>query len=92
MPSLRPPPAPGSAEPPAPDPRPRFGVAALTPTERKVVALVSDGLANAKIADRLGVSRRTVETHVGSAYRKLDVDSRVTLARMAMSHGISDKA
>ena len=74
-----------------PDPRPRFGVA-LTPTERKVVALVSDGLANAKIADRLGVSRRTVETHVGSAYRKLDVDSRVTLARMAMSHGISDKA
>ena len=64
--------------------RPRFGIDSLTATERRVVALVADGLANSEIAAALGVSRRTVESHVSSAYRKLDVSSRVALARSAL--------
>ena len=68
--------------------RPRFGVDSLTATERRVVALVADGLANSEIAGRLGVSRRTVESHVSSTYRKLDVSSRVGLARTALAHGL----
>ncbi len=71
-----------------PEPRPRFGVAALTSTERDVVALLAYGLANADIAVRLGVSRRTVESHVSAAYRKLEVASRVELARAALANGL----
>jgi DNA-binding CsgD family transcriptional regulator len=68
--------------------RSRFGVSALTSTERRVVGLVADGKANAEIAGILGVSRRTVESHVSAAYRKLDVTSRVAMARIAMKHRI----
>lgn len=68
--------------------RPRFGIAALTGTERHVVALVADGLANAAIAHQLGISRRTVESHVSAVYRKLEVPSRVALTRAALEHGI----
>jgi DNA-binding CsgD family transcriptional regulator len=68
--------------------RSRFGVSALTSTERRVVGLVADGRANAEIAGILGVSRRTVESHVSAAYRKLDVTSRVAMARIALKHRI----
>jgi DNA-binding NarL/FixJ family response regulator len=71
-----------------PAPRPRFGPAALTATERNVVGLLADGLANADIAAQLGVSRRTVESHVSAAYRKLEVASRVELARAALAYGL----
>ncbi len=72
----------------SPQRRPRFGVGALTTTERRVTALVADGLSNSAIAAALGVSRRTVESHVSSAYRKLDVTSRVALTRTVLAHGI----
>jgi DNA-binding NarL/FixJ family response regulator len=68
--------------------RPRFGMPALTATERRVTALVADGLSNSQIAAALGVSRRTVESHVSSVYRKLEVTSRVALARAALGHDI----
>jgi DNA-binding NarL/FixJ family response regulator len=67
--------------------RPRFGFDALTATERKVVGLIADGLSNVEIAKRLYVSRRTVESHVSAAYRKLEVSSRVELARVVLSRG-----
>jgi DNA-binding CsgD family transcriptional regulator len=63
--------------------RPRTGLASLTPTERTVLELVGSDLRNAEIAERLFVSRRTVETHVGRLYAKLQVRSRVALARQA---------
>jgi DNA-binding NarL/FixJ family response regulator len=69
---------------PRPRNRPRFGFEALTPTERLVVEHVADGLSNAAIAAQLHVSRRTVETHISAAYRKLEVDSRVELARLVL--------
>ncbi len=68
--------------------RTRFGIASLTATERRVAALVAEGLANSEIACVLGVSRRTIESHVSSAYRKLDVSSRVGLARAAIAHDL----
>jgi predicted ATPase/class 3 adenylate cyclase/DNA-binding CsgD family transcriptional regulator len=67
--------------------RPTSGWASLTPTERDVVRLVGDGLANNEIAARLFVSRRTVQTHLTHVYAKLGINSRVQLAREGASHG-----
>ena len=63
--------------------RPASGWASLTPTEREVVKLVSEGLANKDIATRLFVSPRTVETHLTHVYTKLGLSSRVQLAQEA---------
>jgi DNA-binding CsgD family transcriptional regulator/tetratricopeptide (TPR) repeat protein len=58
------------------------GLGRLSRSEREVVLLLSEGLTNAQIAERLFVSRRTVESHVSAAYRKLGTSNRVELARM----------
>ncbi len=63
--------------------RPASGWASLTPTERDVVRLVSEGLGNNDIAGRLFVSPRTVQTHLTHVYNKLGVRSRVQLAQEA---------
>ena len=66
--------------------RPASGWASLTPTERDVVRLVSDGLGNNDIATRLFVSPRTVQTHLTHVYAKLGLTSRVQLAQEAALH------
>ena len=66
--------------------RPTKGWASLTPTERDVVQLVSEGLANNDIATRLFVSPRTVQTHLTHVYTKLGLSSRVQLAQEAARH------
>jgi predicted ATPase/class 3 adenylate cyclase/DNA-binding CsgD family transcriptional regulator len=66
--------------------RPTSGWASLTPTERDVVRLVSDGLANKDIATRLFVSPRTVQTHLTHVYTKLGLASRVQLVQEAARH------
>jgi DNA-binding CsgD family transcriptional regulator len=53
----------------------------LTASERAVAELAAEGRSNREIADRLVLSVRTVESHLASAFRKLDVKSRVQLAR-----------
>jgi DNA-binding NarL/FixJ family response regulator len=53
--------------------------AGLTDRERQVVALVCDGLRNKEIARDLGIAEGTVKIHLNNIYRKLGVDSRVTL-------------
>src|SRR6202040_221412 len=66
--------------------RPASGWASLTPAERDVVRLVSEGLANNAIATRLFVSPRTVQTHLTHVYTKLGLSSRVQLAQEAARH------
>jgi predicted ATPase/class 3 adenylate cyclase/DNA-binding CsgD family transcriptional regulator len=66
--------------------RPASGWASLTPTERDVVRLVSEGLANNDIATRLFVSPRTVQTHLTHVYTKLGLTSRVHLVQEAARH------
>jgi DNA-binding CsgD family transcriptional regulator len=59
---------------------PLTGVDALTPTERRVAAMAAEGLSNREIAQELFVTLRTVETHLSSVFRKLDLSSRTQLA------------
>lgn len=63
------------------------GWESLTETERKVVALVAQRLSNPEVADRLFISRHTVESHLKHIYRKLGLSSRLELAAVALQHG-----
>ena len=63
-------------------------LAALTPREREVMALMAEGRSNAAIAEALVVTERAVEKHVTSIFSKLDlaptvVDHRRVLAVLA---------
>ena len=61
------------------------GVASLTGRELQVARLVVDRRTNQQIADELFLSLKTVETHLRNMFRKLDVSSRVDLARRVES-------
>jgi DNA-binding CsgD family transcriptional regulator len=63
------------------------GWESLTATEGKVVAYVAQRLSNPEIAERMYLSRRTVETHVSHALAKLGVRSRNELAALAVDRG-----
>lgn len=56
----------------------------LTKQERTVLALVAKGWRNAKIADELVVSTRTIETHLYRIFDKLGVSSRTEAAVYAL--------
>lgn len=58
----------------------RTGVAALTAAELKIARLAGGGLNNREIAERLFVTRRTVETHLTHVYEKLGISGRGELA------------
>ena len=66
--------------------RPASGWASLTPAERDVIHLVSEGLGNKDIAGRLFVSPRTVQSHLTHVYTKLGLSSRVHLVQEAARH------
>ena len=66
--------------------RPTSGWASLTPMERDVVRLVSEGLVNNDTATRVFVSPRTVQTHLTHVYTKLGLTSRVQLIQEAARH------
>jgi DNA-binding CsgD family transcriptional regulator len=61
--------------------RPLFadGVESLTPSERRVASLAAEGKTNRTIAQELYVTLKTVEAHLSSTYRKLDIASRSEL-------------
>jgi predicted ATPase/DNA-binding CsgD family transcriptional regulator len=67
---------------PIPSPYP----AGLTPREVEVLRLLAHGLTYVQIADKLVVSRRTINAHVGSIYSKLTVNSRRSAIRFAVDH------
>jgi predicted ATPase/DNA-binding CsgD family transcriptional regulator len=66
--------------------RPTSGWASLTPSERDVVRLVTEGLGNKEIAARLFISPRTVQTHLTHVYTKLGLTSRVQLVQESARH------
>lgn len=68
---------------PASAARPTSGWDALTPAELHVVRLVSEGLTNREIGDRLFVARSTIQTHLLHVFRKLGYTSRAQLAAEA---------
>ena len=64
----------------------------LTERQLEVLRLVSRGLSNADIAERLVLSRRTVEHHVQAIYLKIGASTRAGAAMFAMQHGLLDQS
>jgi DNA-binding CsgD family transcriptional regulator len=56
------------------------GLAALSPREREIAGLVSEGLTNREIGARLFLSEKTIETHLTRVFQKLGVRSRAQVA------------
>jgi DNA-binding CsgD family transcriptional regulator len=52
------------------------GSDALTPREHRIATMAAEGLGNRDIAEALFITTKTVETHLGRAYRKLEITSR----------------
>jgi transcriptional regulator of acetoin/glycerol metabolism/DNA-binding CsgD family transcriptional regulator len=69
--------------------RPVLGLAGLTDTERAIADLVVQGLTNRQIAQRVFVSRHTVDFHLRSIFRKVDVTSRIDLTRQIVSQAMT---
>lgn len=63
--------------------------AVLTPREREMVQLLSEGLSTQQIADRVHVSIKTVATHRENVMHKLDIGSLAELTRYALREGLS---
>ncbi len=63
-------------------------ISALTSREREVLQLLAEGNGNSQIAEQLGISVKTVETHRGAIMRKLKLNSVVELVHFAIRHGI----
>ncbi len=64
--------------------------AVLTERETEVLRFVSTGQSARAIADRLGVSHRTVQNHVQNTLRKLQLHNRVELTRWAIEQGLTE--
>jgi DNA-binding NarL/FixJ family response regulator len=70
-------------------PQPAGTAAALTPREREMVQLLSEGLSTQQIADRLHVSIKTVATHREHVMHKLEISSLAELTRYALHEGLT---
>ncbi|HEY0372412.1 MAG TPA: alpha/beta fold hydrolase [Thermoanaerobaculia bacterium] len=61
--------------------------ASLSPREREILALITEGLANAEIGERLDIREKTVRNHISSVYDKLGVWTRAQAMVFARDHG-----
>jgi DNA-binding NarL/FixJ family response regulator len=66
-------------------------IGALTAREREVIALVSEGLKNKAIGERLFISETTVTHHLSSIYSKLGVSDRLELVVYAFANNLTKK-
>ena len=71
------------------EPGPKIQPTQLTPREREIVQLLSEGYSTREIADRLHVSVKTVATHRENILRKLQLDGIAALTRYALREGLS---
>jgi len=76
------------AIPRGPRPATRAAPAGLTAREQEILALVTEGLADREISQRLFISERTVQHHVSAVLSKIGVSSRVAAAREATRIGL----
>uniref|UniRef100_UPI001C5E7965 helix-turn-helix transcriptional regulator n=1 Tax=Nonomuraea rhizosphaerae TaxID=2665663 RepID=UPI001C5E7965 len=67
--------------------RPATGWDSLTDTERRISCLIADGWSNRQVAAQMFISAHTVAYHLRHVYRKLQINSRVELARLVTTHG-----
>ena len=65
------------------------GLADLTPTERRVLVLVAQGMTNRQIGDQLSLAEKTVKNHVTSILAKLRVTRRTQAALLAAKLGVA---
>jgi DNA-binding CsgD family transcriptional regulator len=68
--------------------KPRIGWGSLTSGECDVAVLVAQGLTNAQTAERLFLSKHTVDYHLRQIFNKLDMHSRLQLAVLVREHEI----
>ncbi|MCL1464034.1 helix-turn-helix domain-containing protein [Argonema galeatum] len=61
--------------------------ASLSDREVQIIELVAAGLTNEKIADKLEISKRTVDNHISNILTKTATDNRVALVRWALQWG-----
>ena len=66
-------------------------VALLSAREVEVLGLMREGLTTRQLATRMGLSARTVESHISSAYRKLGINNRVQAIARADELGLYGK-
>jgi DNA-binding NarL/FixJ family response regulator len=71
-------------------PSPSPGCGALSPREREVLVLVTEGWDNSEIAGRLHLSPSTVKNHVSRLLEKLGVDNRLQAATFAVREGLAE--
>ena len=67
--------------------RPHRAFDGLSPRERETLALLAEGLSNSEIAERLGISEKTVRNHLSHLFDKLGVWSRAQAIVFARDHG-----
>jgi DNA-binding CsgD family transcriptional regulator len=72
--------------------RPALGWGSLTATERRIADLAAQGLTNREVAGQVFLSTHTVAFHLRHIYWKLDVSSRVQLARLAAEQAVPQSA
>jgi DNA-binding CsgD family transcriptional regulator len=71
--------------------RPVSGWASLTETEMNVASLVAESLTNPQVAERMFLSRHTVDFHLRQIFRKLGIESRVALTRLVLEQRMDER-
>ncbi len=68
------------------------GYSDLTPREREVLKLIASGRANKEIGTELGITERTVKTHISNIFSKLQLTDRTQAALFVHNRGLLEKA
>ncbi|MFZ1769704.1 MAG: response regulator transcription factor [Caldilinea sp.] len=63
----------------------------LSPREREILELIAEGMSNAEIAERLFLSKGTIQNYVSTLFAKLDVTDRTQAAVLALRYGIVNR-